>query len=291
MKSMTGFGRGTAAAGEWTAAVEISSVNRKQAEIVVQAPRELAALEVQVRKAVAAHVSRGRVQVSINVSQTAEEAGATKVDVHLARQFSAAFRKLSDELGTEIAPVAADFLRVPGIIGTPGANMEAAAAWPAVEAALAAALLAFLKMRADEGAHLREDFHMRLAMLEQLVAEISLHAPHRPIRQRELLFKRLADVGLGIDLGDERVLKELALYADRCDITEEITRLASHFAKFRGYLAAEEPPGRSLDFLCQEIFREFNTIGSKANDPEIAQIVVAAKTELEKIREQVQNVE
>ncbi|MGC4015567.1 MAG: DUF1732 domain-containing protein [Luteolibacter sp.] len=106
-----------------------------------------------------------------------------------------------------------------------------------------------------------------------------------------MLLKRLREAGLELDPGDERVLKELAVFADRCDITEELTRLDSHFRKFRDYLDASEPAGRALDFLCQELFREFNTIGSKANDASIAQTIVEAKTELEKIREQVQNVE
>jgi uncharacterized protein (TIGR00255 family) len=127
--------------------------------------------------------------------------------------------------------------------------------------------------------------------LEKLAVGIAGIAPERPLRQRELLFKRLHEAGLEVDLSDERVAREIALFADRCDLSEELTRLASHFGKFRDYMAAAEPPGRALDFLCQEMFREFNTIGSKANDAAIAQTVVEAKTELEKIREQVQNVE
>ena len=138
---------------------------------------------------------------------------------------------------------------------------------------------------------LKADFLNRLQTLSGFAEKISLEAPARPIRQKEQLFKRLRDSGLELDPSDDRVLKELALYADRCDITEELTRLDSHFAKFREYLDAAEPPGRALDFLCQELFREFNTIGSKANDSSIAQTIVEAKTELEKIREQVQNIE
>jgi len=130
-----------------------------------------------------------------------------------------------------------------------------------------------------------------LCALDGLTQRLVSGAAERPVRQRELLLKRLRDAGLDLDLADERVVKELALFADRCDITEELTRLDSHFAKFREYMEASEPPGRALDFLCQEIFREFNTIGAKANDAVIAQTVVEAKTELEKIREQVQNVE
>jgi uncharacterized protein (TIGR00255 family) len=146
-------------------------------------------------------------------------------------------------------------------------------------------------MRESEGSHLKSDFLARLETLVSFARKIATEAPGRPIRQRELLNKRLRDAGLELDPADERVVKEIALFADRCDVSEEITRLDSHFAKFREYLDAAEPPGRALDFLCQELFREFNTIGSKANDASIAQTIVEAKTELEKIREQVQNVE
>jgi uncharacterized protein (TIGR00255 family) len=127
--------------------------------------------------------------------------------------------------------------------------------------------------------------------LVALTHRIASEAPGRMGRQRELLSKRLRDAGLELDPSDERVTKEIALFADRCDVSEELTRLGSHFAKFLDYLEASEPSGRALDFLCQELFREFNTIGSKANDASIAQTIVEAKTELEKIREQVQNVE
>jgi uncharacterized protein (TIGR00255 family) len=146
-------------------------------------------------------------------------------------------------------------------------------------------------MRSSEGEHLKADFISRLNTLILFSQKIAAEAPARPVRQRELLAKRLRDAGLDLDLADERVAKEIALFADRCDVSEEITRLESHFAKFREYLDAAEPPGRALDFLCQELFREFNTIGSKANDASIAQTIVEAKTELEKIREQVQNIE
>ena len=146
-------------------------------------------------------------------------------------------------------------------------------------------------MRKTEGSHLKDDFLARLDTLTGFAGKIAADAPGRPIRQRELLAKRLRDSGLELDPADERVAKEIALFADRCDVSEEVTRLDSHFAKFREYLDSSEAQGRALDFLCQELFREFNTIGSKANDAVIAQTVVEAKTELEKIREQVQNVE
>lgn len=291
MHSMTGFGRGSAATDAWQASVEISAVNRKQAEVVLQAPRELNELDARIRKAVLAAVSRGRIQVSINVEPAAGALGDFRIDPALALAFSKAFSELGKTVGHLVAPTAADFLRQPGIIAAGSGDIDAEAAWLAVEPALGDALIQLAAMRESEGKHLKADFLARLDILISFTKKIATEAPGRPIRQRELLTKRLRDAGLDLDPADERVLKEIALFADRCDVSEEITRLDSHFAKFRDYLDAAEPPGRALDFLCQELFREFNTIGSKANDASIAQTIVEAKTELEKIREQVQNVE
>jgi uncharacterized protein (TIGR00255 family) len=291
MHSMTGFGRGTMATDQWQAAVEINSVNRKQAEVVVQMPRELAELEARIRKTVLGVVSRGRIQVSINLERGPASLAAIRVDEVLARAFEKAFSDLSKAVGHEVRPAAADYLRQPGILNTGSGEVDAGEAWLAIQPALDEALAALAGMRENEGSHLREDLLNRLGVLTSFARKIATEAPQRPVRQRELLFKRLREAELALDPGDERVLRELALFADRCDISEELTRLDSHFAKFREYLDAAEPPGRALDFLCQELFREFNTIGSKASDAGIAQTVVEAKTELEKIREQVQNVE
>ncbi len=291
MHSMTGFGRGAAATNDWQATVEISSVNRKQAEVVVQVPRELNELDARIRKAVLAVVSRGRIQVSVHVERPQGAAADFRVDPALALAFSAAFAELAQTVGHSLLPSASDFLRHPGIIAMGSGEIDAEAAWLAIQPALDDALSQLAAMRGREGADLKADFISRLGVLVSFGQKISALAPERPIRQRELLTKRLRDAGLEIDLADERIVKEIALFADRCDISEELTRLDSHFAKFREYLDATEPPGRALDFLCQELFREFNTIGSKANDASIAQTIVEAKTELEKIREQVQNLE
>ena len=291
MHSMTGFGRGSASTAAWQATIEISAVNRKQAEVVVQAPRELSELDGRIRKAVLAAVSRGRIQVAINLERSPGTAATIRVDTALARAFSDAFADLSKTLGHDLLPTAADYLRQPGIISTGSGEIDAEIAWAAIEPALTDALRQLAAMRENEGAHLKDDFLTRLRTLVAFAAKIAAEAPGRPIRQREMLTKRLRDAGLELDLSDERVTREIALFADRCDVSEELTRLDSHFAKFRDYLDAAEPPGRALDFLCQELFREFNTIGSKANDASISQTIFEAKTELEKIREQVQNVE
>ena len=291
MHSMTGFGRGSAVTDAWHATVEISSVNRKQAEVVVQAPRELNELDARIRKATLNVIARGRIQISIAVERPQLSTAEFSVHQGLALAFSKMFSELSHTVGYPVLPAAADFLRQPGIIAAGNTEIHAEAAWLAVDPALTTALARLAAMRASEGDHLKQDFLLRLSILESFAAKIATEAPARPVRQRELLAKRLRDAGLELDPTDERVAKEIALFADRCDVSEEITRLHSHFTKFHHYLNAAEPPGRALDFLCQELFREFNTIGSKANDASIAQTIVEAKTELEKIREQVQNVE
>lgn len=288
---MTGFGRGSHTTDTWQANVELSSVNRKQAEIVVQGPRELAELENTIRKTVLQTVARGRVQVSIKLERAQGGGSHFRVDAELARSFQAAMEELSAITGNPLSPRASDFLRQPGVISTDESGIDAETAWLAIEPALQEAIAALNAMRSDEGAHLVEDFLARLQTMEKLAERIAADAPARLVRAREAMYKRLADAGLALDLNDERIIKELAIFADRCDVTEELTRLASHIAKFRSYLDSRESVGRSLDFLCQELFREFNTIASKANDATIAQTIVEAKTEVEKIREQVQNLE
>jgi uncharacterized protein (TIGR00255 family) len=287
---MTGFGRGAASAEGWHAVVELSAVNRKQAEVVVQLPKELAELEARVRQTLLQVVARGRIQASVRLERTEGSGASMRIDAAAARAFEAVFHELGRTLGRTIEPTAADFLRQPGVI-VDSIAMAANDAWRVVGPALDQALAALVAMRDQEGDHLRQDLAARLSAVEALAQRIAADAPARPARQREALLKRLREADLDIDPADERVLKELALFADRCDISEEVTRLGSHIAKFRTCLDADDAPGRALDFLCQELFREFNTIASKANDAGMTHTVVEAKTLLETIREQAQNVE
>lgn len=291
MKSMTGFGRGEASAGGVAYQAEVSSVNRKQADVVVNLPRELSPLDPRVRKLVARAVSRGRVNVNIKAEVSDGAGGMVRVDEGLAAQYVAALRQLADKLDMHDLTDGFDPMRAPGVITLGDPLPEPEDAWPAVEAALAAALVALVEMRAAEGANLADDLRARLAKLVALVDTIAGRAPDVVERYRTNLHKRLQGAGLDIDLGDERVLREIGLFSERCDISEELTRLGSHFDQCGTYFDSAEPVGRSLDFLAQEMGRELNTIGSKANDAGIAQDIVEAKTELEKIREQVQNVE
>lgn len=290
---MTGFGRGTQATSEWVISLELASVNRKQLEIVANLPRELMELESRVRQVLTNQISRGRIQVSVRLEKS--EAAAPehfRIQAELALSFENAFLNLSKTLGREVIPSATDFLRQPGLIETKDSGtMQADEAWEVILPALEHALVKLNEMRAQEGEHLKKDCIERLGLLIDFTQKILAQAPLRPLRQRDLLLKRLSDLGIPLEMDDERLLRELAMFADRCDISEETTRLHSHFEKFHQYLSSSEPTGRALDFLCQEIFREFNTIASKSNDALIAQTVVEAKTELEKLREQIQNIE
>ena len=290
---MTGFGRGTHTTDKWQASVEASSINRKQAEIVANLPRQLQSLESRVRQTTSVHISRGRVQLSIKL-ESPEGAVSDQIRINpaLARSFETAFSDLSLLVGRPLLPTPADFIRQPGIIEIGEAEfIDPEKAWEAIAPALEQAIANMNAMRATEGKHLQDDFVARLGSLLAFTQAIAEQAPSRPERQREILLKRLSDMGIPLDISDERLAKEIALFADRCDVSEELTRLHSHFAKFHEYINSPEASGRSLDFLCQELFREFNTIGSKANDALIAQTVVEAKTELEKLREQTQNIE
>jgi uncharacterized protein (TIGR00255 family) len=288
---MTGFGRGEAHGAGVTWLVECSAVNRKALEVVINLPRELSELENAARAKVSAVASRGRVNVSVKTDTSGGGAAVLKVDEPLAAQYMAAMRGMAERLGLASLPSAADITRCPGVFRLDEGSAEPTSAWPLIEKALDAALARLISMRESEGAHLKADMTARLETLAALLVSIERLSPQVVEHYRKQLRQRLEDAGVPLPLDDDRLVKEIALFADRCDVSEELTRAASHLKQFHTYLVATEPMGRSLDFLTQELAREFNTIGSKANNAEIAHLVVTGKTEIEKIREQVQNVE
>lgn len=291
MRSMTGYGRGDAAADGWRLEVELSGVNRKQADISVNLPAALLELEGEARNLLTKSVSRGRVVAKVSLSRDGAGGSRLLFDEDLARQYLAAAKRIAGEVGMDASHAAADLFRAPGVFRIDESGADPDEVRDALLEALVSALAQLERMQRDEGAHLRGDLQARLDIIVAEVAAIRRLAPNVAESYRRNLVKRLAESGLALDLDDERLLREIALFAERCDITEELTRLDSHVSLFRVYLASEEPMGRSLDFLCQEFHRELNTVGSKANDATIARHVVNAKTELEKIREQVQNVQ
>ncbi len=293
MRSMTGYGSGEASNETVKVAVEMSAVNRKQADIVVNLPRSIAELEPMVKRAITEHVSRGRVAVYIQLEPMGGAANASlQVDDNLATEYFQAIKLLSQIWGaTSDNPAPSDLLRAPGVFTVKETEFAVSDVEPLLEDALTGAFQQLLDMQNAEGEVLMADLVSRLETLQGLTRAIAEQAPKVKQHYRSQLLKRLNEADLELSLEDDRLLKEVAVFAERCDISEELIRLESHFEQFRKYLEGEGPTGRSMDFLCQEVNRELNTIGSKANDAAIAQNVVEAKTELEKIREQVQNVQ
>ncbi len=293
MNSMTGFGAASVPLGSAAIRVEIGGVNRKQTEIAISLPRAWSELEAAVRDIVAGAVSRGRVNVSISLQAAGGRESSGNITLNQARLDSlrAQLPALEAAFGQPVTPTLDALIRLGIVEEETDASIAPTEAWAAVEPALREALAAFCTLRAQEGAHLAADLLARVTSLREFRSKLMERAGGVVSRHRDTLMKRLAEAGLPLPLDDERLIKEIALFADKCDVSEEMTRLASHLDQFEAICAKTEPVGRTLDFLCQEIFRELNTTGSKANDAELAQLVVSAKTELEKIREQVQNVE
>ncbi len=293
MKSMTGYGRGECSQDGFKVTVELSSVNRKQTEISVTMPRELELLEAQIRDVINRHVARGRLTVRVTLHAAAGNVSARMhLNTELAKAYARELTKLSKQLKLT-GPVTLDHLvRAPGVFQTDQQLAEEEDFWPAVEKALKKALDGLLKMREREGQHLEQDLAERISIMRKAASQIRKQAPKVAERYREQLMERIRNAGLESPApDDERLLKEVVYFADRSDITEELTRLQSHFKQFDDCLNSKEPIGRTLDFLAQEMNREVNTIGSKANDSLISREVVTLKAELEKFREQAQNVE
>lgn len=291
MNSMTGFGAATAPLGGSSIRVEISGVNRKQAEIAIALPRSWAALETSVRDTVAAAVSRGRVNVALTLQQVPGAAGALTLDREKLAALSSTLREAETALGRNIDTSLDSLLRLGIIAEESEAELPIEEIQAAAEPAIREALAAFITLRAQEGENMKRDLLARIGTLRNFRQQLMERAAGVASRHRDTLLKRLAESGLPLPADDERIIKEIALFADKCDVSEEMTRLESHLNQFEKICDKDEPVGRTLDFLCQEIFRELNTTGSKANDAGLAQLVVTAKTELEKIREQVQNIE
>lgn len=290
MKSMTGYGRATVALGMHTLTVQVSSVNRKTLDLAVRLPTAWESLESDVNTLVRKVAHRGRVTVNFELTGTRKSSqlawDETEIGLALDRLASLArTRGLEFKPSPELLWSVAATLRQPDEMPAPD---EAA---PAVTKVLTEALCGFVAMRAQEGQALLRDFSSRLELLRRQVLMITTRAPAVPAAHRELLLQRLRQADLQCDLNDERVLKEIALFADRCDVSEELTRLSSHFDQFADLLQAEGEVGRKAEFLLQEIGREVNTIGSKANDLTLSRAVMELKNELERIREQMANVE
>jgi uncharacterized protein (TIGR00255 family) len=289
---MTGFGRGSAQVGPISATVEMRSVNNRYLDVPVRLPRTLSARETDVQTLVKQTFDRGRIEVQVDVERLEDEDLPIQVNTKTARAYGRLLEALRRAAEIE-EPVRLDhILRYNDVFVT--AEEDAATQeqrWQAVEAALTEAIAQMRIMRRQEGEALQADLEARLDGIEAALRHIEERAPARVAEAQERLRDRLAELLQDDRIDEDRLLQEIAIFADKLDVNEECVRLHSHLTLFREALAGDESVGRKLNFIVQEIHREVNTIGSKANDASIAHLAVEMKEEVEKIREQVQNVE
>lgn len=290
LKSMTGFGAATVENDDYKVTVELKAVNQRFLELNFHMPRQFGQWEESLRQLIRKAAARGKVDIFVNYVDKRESKSTIRVDKGLALAYQSAMNELSDTLHLPRPDSAAMFAGFPDVLQVEQ-SAELDGLQPVLEEALQQALKAFDDMRQREGAHIAEDFEQRLQKLEDMRQQLITLAPAIVAERRQHLQEVLAEALAGKDFDETRIIQETALFADRVNYTEEVVRLESHIAQFRQIMAAGEPSGRKLDFLIQEFNRETNTIGSKANSKDAAQLVVDMKSEIEKIREQVQNIE
>lgn len=292
IKSMTGFAAAADASGSWTVSVEIRSYNSRHLDMALRLPPGYADLEERVRALIAGRLTRGRVEVKVHIEDSAATGAGVEADVARARAVRDALEEIRTELGLP-DPVTLELIAGAGgvlKINPPAADL--AAAGGLLDGVLAQALENLDAMRSTEGRALFQDLAGRLAAIEASLADIARYSEGMPAAFQERLRERLAALTQGrVEIDPLRIAQEVALLADRCDISEEMVRARSHLQQFRAIMGAAEAGGRQLNFLLQELNREFNTMGSKIGNAAAAHAVVAVKTELEKIREQIQNIE
>lgn len=290
MKSMTGFGRATLSNDLLDASIDVSSVNRKGLEISCALPRDWLAAERNVAQRVKEFYTRGKVSVAIRVNFKSLKGGAFSNSEQI-RMALESLKNSCEEMSIDFKPSISDLIAIAKSIEGAEALPDFEELWEDFDKNLQKALLDADKMRLSEGANLKRDFEKRLQTLANFVTTIEEESKGTVADYKEQLLNRLKALDIDLDLDDERVLKEVSIFADKADICEEITRLKSHIGQFESCINSTENCGRKLDFICQEMGREINTIGSKANKLAISKLVIDFKNELERVREQVQNVE
>lgn len=290
-KSMTGYGRGTSTGAGLSVTVEVRSTNHRYRDINVRAPRELPELEDRLRALVAESLARGHVDVIVTVEEAGAPLKTVEVRPDLAEAYHAAAKDLAARLGLAGEIGVEALLALPDVVTVKAVPIDRDVVWQLVEAAAREAMEALGRMRAAEGDALARDLIHRTSRIEQLIARIAERAPVVVEEYRARLEARLRELLADVPVDETRIAMEAAIYADKSNITEELVRLASHIAQVHSVIEQAEPAGRRLEFLVQEMHREANTIGSKSQDVEISHMVVEIKSELEKIREQIQNIE
>lgn len=291
IKSMTGYGKGEATAPNGTFMVEIRSVNHRYGEISVRMPRMFYAFENEVKRLAASVLKRGKIEISVQWEEAAAASAVPQLDMAAARGYYEAYSRLAKELNLPQDAPPAYIMSQKGVMKEGTASVDETELQPQLMAAVQAAVLALDGMRFREGEALADDLAGRRKQIAEWTAQIRERTPQMVLEYRQKLKARLEQLLDGTEMDESRLAQEVALLADRSDITEELVRLASHFSQFDEALNSVEPVGRKLDFLMQEMNREVNTIGSKSNDSAITTLVIQIKAEMEKMREQVQNVE
>ncbi len=291
ISSMTGFGAGHVRSAEGEFSVELRAVNHKYCDIKIRMPFELNALEAELVRHIKERVVRGAVEVSIKRPRATRANVSLVVDRRLARDYLSATSDLAREFSLKGEIDISALSQVEGIVSFEAQPIDLDVQRAALFAAFNEAIAALLSMRQREGEALRGDLERRLAFIRAQVDEVRLLTPQTIERYRQRLEERIAELTRGMSIDPQRLAQEVALFADRVDVAEELTRLGAHLDAFGKLLEGDGAVGRRMDFLIQEINREVNTIGSKSQSAEIAQIVVALKAEIERIREQIQNIE
>ncbi len=289
--SMTGFGRGTAVRNGREITVELRSVNSRYFEYASRIPRTCNYLDSRLKKQLNQRISRGKVELSLTMQEVDAADTVVAVNLELARSYQQALEQMSQTLGMRNDVSAGLVSRFPEVLSTHHADVDEEQLWEDVSAVTAQALDRFVAMRAAEGEKMKADIESRLAFLEQCVGRVESLSAGRVENYTARLYEKLRVILEDRELDDARVLTEAAIFADKTAVDEETVRLRSHIAQYREILSLDEPVGRKLDFLTQELNRETNTIGSKCQDLDITRIVVDMKAEIEKIREQIQNLE
>lgn len=295
MKSMTGFGQGNSACEKHSHIfnVEISTVNRKQLDLRINLPAEFSSSEAKIRKIISGKIKRGAVAVKIEFTlPDGSTSGKLSINRPLLASLTAEYHEIATELGLSPTINLSELLTLPGMINATTSFNRCNKCITAMDMAIGKAIENLLIMRTKEGKELQQHLSENLNHLKAIVEELTPAVVKLPIVNRDKLLRRIAEAGLDIEENDERILREVIIFADRYDVSEELARLKSHFTQFEHFINnVADPVGRSLEFIIQEIQREITTLGNKAASVDISPLVVDFKGELEKIREQVMNIE
>ena len=289
--SMTGYGRAEGASGSLKLEIELRAVNNRYLDVSVKMPRLYLFAEEQIKKRIQKGISRGKVDVFVTVDSAQADDVAITVNEPLAAAYMAALDVISERFGLTKDVTTMQVARLPDVLYVEREKVNQKAFAQDLLAVLDEALLAFHAMRQTEGARLCADIHARLDQIETLTGQVELLSPKTVETYRAKLTQRMTEVLEGVPVDENRILAEAAIFADRVAVDEEITRLKSHVDQLRDLMKGDGSVGRKLDFLLQELYRETNTVGSKCNDAELGKIVIQLKAEIEKIREQAQNIE